>query len=53
VFCHTHSLADAEVGYSLQDNREEPLLVENFQELEPATRVGSVVLGKTSQCGRL
>src|SRR5579875_1021186 len=53
VFFHTHPLADAEVGFSLYDNREEPLLVENLQELEPATRVVSVVVGKTSQRGRL
>lgn len=53
VFFHTHPMADREVGFSLYDNREEPLLVENLQELEPATRVVSVVVGKSSQCGRV
>ena len=53
VFFHTHPLADREVRFSWYDDSEEPLLVENLQELEPATRVVSVVVGKSSQCGRL
>jgi hypothetical protein len=53
VFFHTHPQADQEVAFSLYDNRQEPLLVQNLQELEPRTRVLSVVAGKASQCGRL
>lgn len=53
IFFHTHPLADREVSFSRYDDSEEPLLVENLQELEPATRVVSVVVGKSSQCGRL
>lgn len=53
VLFHTHPLAGNEVAFSLYDNREEPLLVENLQELAPGTRLVSVVIGKDSQCGRL
>jgi molybdopterin-synthase adenylyltransferase len=50
---HTHPMADTEVGFSLYDDRQEPLLVENLQELDPATRLVSAVAGKASQCGRV
>jgi len=53
VLFHTHPLADKEVAFSQYDNREEPLLVENLQELEPGTGIVSVVFGKASQRGRL
>lgn len=53
IFFHTHPLADREVNFSWYDDSEEPLLVENLQELEPATRIVSVVMGKSSQRGRL
>jgi molybdopterin-synthase adenylyltransferase len=53
VLIHTHPMADTSVAFSLYDNQEEPLLVENLQELEPSTRVVSVVFGKASQRGRL
>jgi hypothetical protein len=53
VFFHTHPLADEEVDFSFYDDRQEPLLVGNLQELEPATRVVSVVAGKASQRGRV
>ncbi|HZZ80570.1 MAG TPA: ThiF family adenylyltransferase [Gemmataceae bacterium] len=53
VFIHTHPMADTHVSFSMYDDREEPLLVENLQELEPSTRVVSVVFGKASQRGRL
>jgi hypothetical protein len=53
VFFHTHPLSDTSVGFSFYDNQEEPQLVANLQEMEPATRVVSVVFGKASQCGRL
>lgn len=53
VFFHTHPMSDTDVAFSRYDNAEEPLLVENLQELEPSTQVLSVVFGKSSQCGRL
>jgi hypothetical protein len=53
VLFHTHPLANASVSFSWYDDCEEPLLVENLQELEPATRLVSVVVGKNVQCGRL
>jgi hypothetical protein len=53
VFFHTHPLDDQQVGFSPYDDRQEPMLVENLQELEPATRLVSVVVGRASLCGRL
>jgi hypothetical protein len=53
VLFHTHPGADEEVGFSLYDNQQEPLLVENLQELDPRTHLVSVVVGKSSQCGRV
>ncbi|HEV3436557.1 MAG TPA: ThiF family adenylyltransferase [Gemmata sp.] len=53
VFFHTHPEADKEVGFSFYDNQQEPLLVENLQELEPTTQIVSVVVGRSSQCGRV
>ncbi len=53
VFFHTHPLADEQVGFSFYDDREEPLLVENLQEISPETQVLSVVAGRASLCGRL
>lgn len=53
ILFHTHPGSDSEVGFSYYDNQQEPLLVENLQELDPATRLVSVVVGKSSQCGRL
>jgi hypothetical protein len=53
VLFHTHPLANAEVAFSLYDNREEPQLAENLRELDARTRLVSVVVGKASQCGRL
>ena len=38
VFFHTHPLADRMVRFSPYDDQEEPLLVENLQELHPATQ---------------
>lgn len=49
---HTHPFADTNVSFSPYDDSEEPLLVENLMELEPRTRLISVVAGKQSQCGR-
>lgn len=49
---HTHPFADRNVSFSPYDNHQEPLLVENLIELEPTTRLISVVAGKQSQCGR-
>jgi molybdopterin/thiamine biosynthesis adenylyltransferase len=52
VFFHTHPMADEFVDFSFYDDREEPLLVQNLQEMDPATRFVSVVMGKSSQRGR-
>lgn len=53
ILFHTHPGADKEVRFSPYDNQQEPLLVENLQELDPATRLVSVVVGKSSRCGRV
>src|SRR5947209_8414548 len=45
VLFHTHPMASTEVSFSLYDNQEEPLLAENLRELEPTTRLVSVVVG--------
>lgn len=50
---HTHPLAKSDVGFSWYDDEQDPLLVENLQELCPATLLSSVVLGANSQRGRL
>lgn len=50
---HTHPLAGSEVGFSWYDDEQDPLLIENLQELWPATLLSSVVLGANSQSGRL
>jgi hypothetical protein len=50
---HTHPLAKAEVGFSIYDDQQDPLLMENLQELCPETWLSSVVLGEASQQGRL
>ena len=49
---HTHPGASASVGFSLYDDRQDPLLVENLLEIEPRTQFVSVVAGKDSQCAR-
>lgn len=49
---HTHPFADAMVDFSPYDNQQEPMLAENLTELDPRTRLISVVAGKQSQCGR-
>jgi hypothetical protein len=53
VTFHTHPLAKSEVSFSFYDDEEDPLLVENLQELWPNTLLSSVVLGEASQKGRL
>lgn len=53
VTFHTHPLADSEVGFSWYDDEQDPLLLENLQELHPVTLLSSVVLGAKSQEGRL
>jgi molybdopterin/thiamine biosynthesis adenylyltransferase len=50
---HTHPFADTEVSFSGYDNYHEPQLVENLIELDPRTRLVSVVAGKRSQFGRV
>jgi hypothetical protein len=53
VTFHTHPLAKSEVKFSWYDDEQDPLLVENLQDLWPATLLSSVVLGANSQKGRL
>jgi hypothetical protein len=53
VTFHTHPLAEDEVEFSFYDDAQDPLLVENLQELWPSTLLCSVVLGESSQMGRI
>lgn len=53
VTFHTHPLSRAEVDFSWYDDGQDPLLVENLQELWSPTLLSSVVLGETSQKGRV
>lgn len=53
VTFHTHPFAESKVGFSWYDDEQDPLLVENLQELHLATLLTSVVLGAKSQEGRL
>ena len=50
---HTHPGAESRVGFSLYDDAEDPQLAANLIELEPATRLVSVVVGRNVQCGRV
>jgi len=50
---HTHPTAENEVGFSIYDDGQDPLLMENLQELYAETWLSSVVLGAASQQGRL
>jgi hypothetical protein len=50
---HTHPLSDLDVSFSPYDDEQDPLLIENLQELWPNTMLTSVVLGMGSQKGRL
>lgn len=50
---HTHPMAISEVGFSTYDDRQDPQLIGNLQELHPGTWLSSVVLGENSQQGRL
>jgi hypothetical protein len=52
VTFHTHPRADTEVAFSFYDDDQDPLLVENLQDLWPGTLLCSAVLGKNSQLGR-
>jgi len=53
VTFHTHPLANSRVDFSPYDDEQDPLLLQNLQELWPNTVLSSVVLGETSQKGRL
>jgi hypothetical protein len=53
VTFHTHPLAKSEVDFSPYDDEQDPLLLENLQELWPGTLLSSIVLGEASQRGRL
>lgn len=50
---HTHPSADKRVSFSLFDDANDPELMANFYELEPAGLFGSVVLGREAICARL
>jgi len=50
---HTHPSADKRVSFSLFDDSNDPELMANFYELEPAGLFGSVVLGRDAICARL
>jgi hypothetical protein len=53
VTFHTHPDADDEVGFSPYDDSQDPLLIENLLELEPSTKLISVVIGKRAMAGRV
>jgi hypothetical protein len=53
ITVHTHPLSDLRVGFSAYDDENDPSLMENLHDLEPARKFGSMVLGKRSACGRL
>src|SRR5713101_6476378 len=53
VTFHTHPGTDQYVWFSPYDDSQDPLLVDNLIELEPKTRLLSVVVGKNSQAGRI
>lgn len=53
VTFHTHPGADRSVDFSPFDDCQDPLLIENLIELEPQTRLLSVVVGKSSQRARV
>jgi ThiF family len=53
VTFHTHPFSDKEVGFSWYDDEQDPLLIENLQDIWPSTWLASVVFGKESQQGRL
>jgi hypothetical protein len=53
VTFHTHPLSDRSVGFSPYDDAQDPLLVENLQELHPNTWLASLVLGSECQGGRV
>jgi hypothetical protein len=50
---HTHPLADERVAFSLYDDAQDPKLMCNLHELQPAGVFGSVVLGRKSVAGRI
>lgn len=53
IMFHTHPLSDSHVGFSAYDDAQEPTLAENLIELHSSTNLASIVLGRTSQCGRI
>ena len=53
VTFRTHPCADLDVGFSWYDDEQDPLLLENLQELHANTFLSSIVLGARSQSGRL
>lgn len=53
VAIHTHPLARTSVAFSFYDDAQEPQLVANLQDIEPGTKLLSLVLGAQVQRGRL
>lgn len=53
VTFHTHPHARSRVGFSPYDDQQDPLLAANLQELAPGTKLVSIVLGASSQAGRI
>lgn len=52
VTVHTHPLADETVGFSKYDDAQDPKLMQNLYQLQPAGIFGSLVLGRNSVGGR-
>jgi molybdopterin-synthase adenylyltransferase len=52
ITVHTHPLADETVGFSRYDDAQDPKLMQNLYELQPAGIFGSLVLGRNSVAGR-
>jgi hypothetical protein len=50
---HTHPRSTSEVRFSAYDDQQDPMLIENLQEIWPPTLLTSIVMGERSQCGRV
>jgi molybdopterin/thiamine biosynthesis adenylyltransferase len=53
ITIHTHPGAEKEVCFSWYDDEQDPLLVENLQDIWPSTLLVSMVLGKDCQHARV
>lgn len=52
IFFHTHPFAENHVSFSGFDDAEEPLLIQNLQDIWPNSEYGSIVAGRSSLLGR-